>query len=486
MIIQPQKEIGVPLYFQISEHIKQMILSQELQGGIKLPSERRMSALIGVHRNTIKHAYDELVADGYIIASERRGYFVSNINDAKPEKGSSYGLRWSDIIKSQYINRRIEEQFSSFFKKECTYSFSGDIMHSAEIGGADLKNAIRKFSNNINENSFTITHRQGDYSLRKELVNFLQKSGINAKAGEIQIISETFQAIDYIACMTLNAGDEVILPETVCPEIIRIFSASCAKIHSVNMDSDGIDCDEVEKILNNGKVKLIYVEPDFSIPTGFVMSLDRRKKLLQLSYKFNVPIIEEGGNADLRHEGERIPSLKSLDKHDSVVYVYSFYYKIPSGLRIAFVTGSKRLISDLSAIIQSRIMCQDVVSQYTLREYLRDGYYLKNLEQINKTCNYNKKLMYKMLEPSIARGLDITFPQGGVFLWAKLPSKCNNKLLQIKLSQYGISCVPGKVFFTNYNRDTNYIRFCYYCSTDEEITKGIKLFNEAFIESLST
>ena len=230
MFIQPNKQVGIPLYLQIAEQLKEMILQKELPSGAKMPSERTMASLIDVHRNTIKHAYNELKADGYIETHERKGYFVSDLGEEKVEKGRTYNLRWSDIIKSKYINRRIEEQFSSFFKKDVKYSFAGDIMHTREIGSEDLKKIIKKISSDIEASDFTITHRQGDLELRKEISLFLKKMNINAKAGEIQIVSETFQAIDYISSMILGAGDVVIVPETVCPEIIRIFSAAGAKL----------------------------------------------------------------------------------------------------------------------------------------------------------------------------------------------------------------------------------------------------------------
>lgn len=486
MFIQPNKQAGIPLYLQIKEQLKEMILRKELPSGAKMPSERTMASLIDVHRNTIKRAYNELKADGYIETHERKGYFVTDLGKEKVEKGRTYNLRWSDIIKSKYINRRIEEQFSSFFKKDAKYSFTGDIMHTREIGGKDLHRIISKISTDIDACNFTITHRQGDLELRKEISLFLKKMNINAKAGEIQIVSETFQAIDYISSMILDAGDVVIVPETVCPEIIRIFAAAGAKMQSIKMDKDGIICEEVEKALKNNRAKLIYVEPDFAIPTGTVMSIERRKQLLKLSYKYNVPIIEEGGNAGLRHEGKAIPPIRSLDMHDSVIYVYTFYYKIPSGLRIAFVMGNKRLINDLGAIIQSRIVCQDVISQYVLKEYLNSGCYDKNLKQINEDCKQKKKLMYEKLKKSMALGLDLELPDGGVFLWGKLPNECDEKYLQSVLMDNGVSYVPGSVFFVEGRDYAKHIRFCYYCRTEKEITEGIDIFNQVFADSINT
>lgn len=484
MFIQPNKQAGIPLYSQITEQLKEMILQKELPSGAKLPSERTMATLIDVHRNTIKRAYNELKADGYIETHERKGYFVSDLGEEQVKKGRSYNLRWSDIIKSAYINRRIEEQFSSFLKRDVNYSFVGDIMHAKEIGGEDLKKIIHKISSDLDISTFAITDRRGDPELRKEISLFLQKMNINAKVREIQIVSETFQAIDYISSMILDEKDAVIIPETVCPEIIRIFSAAGAKIQSVKMDKDGILCDEVEKALKNSKAKLIYVEPDFAIPTGTVMSIERRKQLLRLSYKYNVPIIEEGGNADLRHEGKSLPPIKALDTHDSVIYVYTFYYKLPSGLRIAFVTGNKGLINDLGAIIQSRIVCQDVMSQYILKEYLQSGSYEKNLKQINEGLKKKKKLMYEKLKDSIDLGLDMEQPKGGVFLWGKLPQGCDEKYLRSILKEKGVSYMPGNVFFGESRGDTNYIRFCYYCRTENEIIEGINIFNESFAESM--
>jgi 2-aminoadipate transaminase len=149
------------------------------------------------------------------------------------------------------------------------------------------------------------------------------------------------------------------------------------------------------------------------------------------------------------------------------------------------VTGNKGLINDLGAIIQSRVVCQDVVSQYILKEYLKSGSYDKNLKQINKDLKQKKELMYEKLKDSIHLGLDMEQPKGGVFLWGKLPQGCNEKYLQSILKEKGVSYMPGNVFFGERRGDVNYVRFCYYCRTENEIIEGINIFNKSFAESMN-
>lgn len=483
--MQTDKSKDVPLYIQITNQLKEMIVKEELPSGVKMPSERAMAKLIGVHRNTVKRAYGELRADGYIKSRERSGFFVcfpQNISGTSSH--IQYGLRWGDIIKNAYINNRIEEQFSSYLSSDAKYSFSGDVMQQDDIGKEDIAAILKELSSDRDSKLYGLTSRQGDYELRKQVVFLLLQNGINVNPSEVQIVTESFQAIEYIANMIIGEDDAVIIPKLVCPEIVRVFSSVGANIISVGMDEEGMICEQVEREIHSHNVKLIYVEPDFANPTGTVMSLERRKKLLELSYEYNIPIIEEGGNSDLRHEGEKILPIKALDMHDSVIFVYTFYYKLPAGIRIAFVTGNRRMIGDLGAVVQSRIMCQDTLSQMILKELLREGLYEKNVSIINKRDCRNKLLMIEKLKDSIERGLEVQKPEGGVFLWCKLPDVIDERLFRQKLFEQGVSYMPGDIFFASRDADGNYIRLNYSCCRDQDISEGIELFNEAFKQCL--
>lgn len=483
MLLQASKTSDMPLYVQIMNQLKDMILREELPKGIKMPSERTMAQLLHVHRNTVKRVYQELKAEGYLESFERKGFFVCEKQGSGAEKNRIYGLRWGDIVRDKYINRRIEERFSRWLSRDAAYSFSGDEVQSEEVGREDISNILMDIANSPEENLYAITHKQGSVELRKQIATFLKTKGIQARISEIQVLSESFQAIEYVSNMIVAEGETIIMPETVCPEVIRVFVSLGAKIVTAEMDEEGMICEQLERLIPQHNPKLIYVEPDFANPTGTVMSLSRRKQLLELSYQYNIPIIEEDSSSDLRYEGRAIPSLKALDQHESVIFIYSFYCKLPSGIRIAFMVGNKRVISDISTVIQSRVLCEDVISQRILKEYFARGLFEKNLRKINENHCRKKTLMYSLLQEAGHPGLEMNNPEGGVFLWCKLPDHIDeNKLRSVAIDK-GIAYMPGNSFFAGGEKGANYIRLNYAFCSEQNIIQGIEQFNLALKES---
>lgn len=483
MLPYTNRNSETPLYLQIVNQLKDMIVRGELPDGFMMPSERHMAELIGVHRNTIKRAYAELKADAYLISVERKGFLVSY----KKEEGSfgkNYSLIWSDIIRDEYINRRIERHFSSWFKHNVEYSFSGDVVLTEEQGSGDISELLREMAQAEEHNKYSMSHKQGKPELRKSLADFVNTKGIHASPGEIQVISESFQAIEYIANTIINRGDTVMIEEPVCPEVFRIFLSIGAEVVPVEVDENGLCCNHMEALIQKHKPKLIYTNPDFQNPTGAVMSLERRKKLLELSYQYNIPIIEDDSCSDFRYDGRTLPPIKALDQHDSVIYIYSFYFTIPSGIRMAFIIGNRRLINDISAIVQSRIVCADVISQWLLNQYLEQNKYVSN---VNVMCKNNKRkrdIMFDALKEARKLGIEMRKPEGGLYLWCRLPQTMNVRKLTSQANEWGISFMPGKVFFLKGSKGENYIRLNYSIPSEEKIIDGIALLNKAFKSSI--
>lgn len=468
-----------PLYLQIVNQFKAMIIRGELPDGFRMPSERHMAELISVHRNTIKRAYGELKADGYLTSIERKGFVVSYTKEAHLT-GKSYSLIWSDIIRDEYINRRIERHFSSWFKHNVKYSFSGDVVLTEEQGSEDISELLIEMARAAEHNKYSVSHKQGTEALRKSIAEFVSVRGIHANPSEIQVISETFQAIEYLANTIIKNGDAVIIEEPVCPEVFRIFLSIGADVITADMDEEGICCKHLEALIAKNKPKLIYTNPDFQNPTGAVMSLERRKKLLELSYQYNIPIIEDDGCSGFRYDGRELPPLKALDQHDSVIYIYSFYFTIPSGIRMAFIIGNRRLISDISAIVQSRIVCADVVSQWVLNRYLEQNKYEANMGIMRDKNKRKRDTMYAALKDARELGVEMRKPEGGLYLWCRLPQNMNVRKLTSEANERGISFMPGNVFFLKGSKGENYIRLNYSIPSEEKITEGIALLNEAF------
>ena len=221
---------------------------------------------------------------------------------------------------------------------------------------------------------------KGDRALRQKLVSFLGTKGIRASSGEIQILAETNQALDFIVTLLVKPGDSVVMEEPVHPDMSRAMELAGARILTVPVDEGGMDCEVLENLLNNTRPRLIFVNSSFHDPTGNILSLERRKRLVELSNIYRVPIIEEDAASELVYEGEKRPPIKAFDTMGNVIYIYSFSLTFVPGLSLAFVVGNRDFIRALSYLVSVRLMASDWMTQKLLGMYLEDGSYYTALD----------------------------------------------------------------------------------------------------------
>ena len=484
VIINRTKKI--PIYIQIVSQIKTMILSKKIIDGFILPSERMLATKLGVHRNTVVRAYHILQEEGLIYSTQRIGYrvsYLSNKNgernkDEKSTKRSVKEVNWASAIKNEYLD--VEKTFDDLFSKsysEKTISFAGGMASSSVYSNKDIMNGIMNIFSNQERYAF-YTPYQGIYGLRQEMSKFLRDKDMIVNPSEIQIFSETNQAMDFLLTLLIGKGDKVIIGELISPDVYRAFQLAGAQTVSVPMDENGIMCDNIDALIEKHNPKFIYVDSSYHDPTGVSLSLERRQKLLELSYKYRIPIIEDDWASEISFDGEKVPTLKALDKGKNVIYVYSFALTMIPGISLAFVAAPKAVIKSLSYLLSIRLISLDWISQQLLETYMKDGTYIKNIKRFIDEYRIKRDLMCSYLHKVAHLGIKCQKPAGGVYLWCKLPDNIDVKKLFKEAAQNGVSFMPGYVFLTHKNRRCNYIRLNYSRPTIEQIEKGMKILIE--------
>ncbi|WP_324825052.1 PLP-dependent aminotransferase family protein [Sinanaerobacter sp. ZZT-01] len=489
-----------PIYRQIKNQIKEMILKEELQDGSALPSERVMARIADVHRNTIIKAYNELKADGLISASQGKGYRVTyrimdeldlsqnETNKKEEEQKKNESILWSHLIRQPVLD--LETTFDDLFSRSYdngNISFAGGIAAPESYYGADLGLILEKLiadSKESKDDLYAYTPYQGLFELRQAISVFLQGKGINARHGEIQIVSETNQAIDYLTELFIEEGDVVITEEPISPDVFRELRLAGAKVITVPMDEEGMLTDCIEPLIVKYHPKFIYANSSYHDPTGIIMSLRRRKALLKLSYRYQVPIIEDDGASEICYQQNQTPSLKALDTCNSVIYIYSFALTFAPGIRLAFVVAPRVVIKNLSHLISLRLISFDSLSQRLLCTYMKNGMYQKNLKSICVDYRKKRDRMCECLGAAEKLGVEFKKPEGGVYIWCKLPETMNLNHLLTLAGKKGVTFIPGGVFFPYGTKGEQYIRLNYSYPGLEQIEKGMGVLLEAMEQSL--
>lgn len=462
MNITINKSIRTPLYWQISDQIKRMIILGELADGSVLPSERKLAEILDVHRNTVIRAYDILKDMDIIESRQGVGYLVTYKADkAEREPNPRKKVNWSHVIKDEYqdMQETYDDIFVRFAEGDRISLSTGmpPAIYVEEKLGEDIASII----NESGSLPAYLAPYQGDNNLRHQLLAFLRTKGIKAGMSQIQVLSETNQALDFIITSLLNPGDTVIIEEPVSPDVYRVIQLAGCRYITVPVDKDGMMCELLEPLIEAHDPKFIYVNSSYQDPTGSILSLERRKHLMDISNRYRIPIIEEDAASELNYEDGNIPTIKSMDQNGNVVYIYSFSLTFIPGLSLAIVVADEKLIKSLSYLVSIRMMSINWMTQKLLGKYLADGRYYNKVDEIKRSNRLKRDVMCSYLDRLADIGVGYNKPRGGVYVWCRLPDKMNGIDVAAEANQRGVSVVPGEVFYPRRNGGFNYLRLNY-------------------------
>ena len=497
MNVKIDRNSKTSIYLQIASQLKREIFSGELNRGSTLPSERAMASILGVHRNTVVKAYSELKDDELIESRQGVGYIVTagqNPSEDSSEKNlhenrtKNKRVNWVNQIKPGFLD--MEKTFDDLFQRfgsENKYSLGSGISEAGVYDNRKVAQDITDIITAEGKNQYFYSPYKGDKFLRQKIVSFLSTKGIKASTGQIQVLTETNQALDFLVMLLIKPGDTVIMEEPVSPDAYRAMELADAVIRTVPMDENGMKCDVLESLIEKYKPRFIYVNSSFHDPTGAILSLERRKKIIEISNRYRVPVIEEDAASELVYTGEKLPPIKAFDTLDNVVYIYSFSLTFMPGLSLAFVVADRDLIRSLSYLVSVRMVATDWMSQKLVARYLDDGTYYGVLDVFRNDYGRKQGIICDALDNMKEEGLKVEYirPRGGVYIWCRLPAGIDCKDFIGKAYNRGVALLPGYVFYPFRNGGRDRVRINYSFETDERLKEGMEVFRQVLEEELA-
>ena len=484
----------IPIYIQIANQLKNQIRRGEFTNGSTLPSERAMAKILGVHRNTVVKAYGELKEEGFIESRQGVGYVVAiggqSANAVSPVASlkeesvrktprTPKKVNWAFEIKDEFLDR--EKSYDNLFQRysdESKYAlssgFSMPSVYRKSVIAEDIANIVAYEG----KSQYFYSPYKGDENLRQQIVSFLSTKGIKASSGEIQIVTETNQAIDFISNLIVNPGDSVIIPEPVSPDTYRALLLAKAKIYTVPVDENGLDTDALRVLMETVKPKAVFIDSSFHDPTTSCIPNTDRQQIIDLSNRLRVPIVEIDAASELVYEGDQVMPLKALDKAGNVIYIYSFSLTFTPGLSLAFIVADKEVIRSLSYIVSVRFVSSDWMTQKLMAKYLEDGTYYRNIRIFCDNYREKRDLVCRYLDDLNEKGVSYAKPRGGVYIWVKLPEGIDSKSFVDEAFTRDLLLIPGYIFYPFKNGGRDHVRINYSFEKIEKIEEGMKIFTE--------
>jgi len=319
---------------------------------------------------------------------------------------------------------------------------------------------------------------EGETPFREEIARRLQFEKPAIKAENIIITEGSQQGLDIISKVFLDPGNIVVLELPSYIGGLQAFCAYRAKMIGVPQDAQGMRMDLLEKLLEklakrNKKPKFIYVVPDFQNPSGVTMTLERRKKLLELAYQYEVLVVEDSPYKDLRYSGESVPAIYSFDDRDQVIVLGTFSKILGPGLRLGYLTAPTMWMDRIVVAKQSMDLCSPTYTQLIAAEYMKRGLLQGQIEKIRKVYGRKLTVMLKALERYMPRGVKWSKPEGGLFLWVTLPKKVSATDLFPKAIENKVAYVVGSAFHCN-GKGQNTMRLNFSFPSEQQIGEGIQ------------
>jgi 2-aminoadipate transaminase len=329
---------------------------------------------------------------------------------------------------------------------------------------------------------------EGEIALREEIAKWMAREKATVKPENVLVTSGSQQGLDIIAKIFLDPKDIIIVELPSYMGGLQAFSAYRARMVGVPQDNDGMRMDLLEKALaklttKGRKPKFIYVVPDFQNPSGVTMTLERRKRLLELARKYEVPIIEDSPYRDLRFVGDSVPMIFSLDKENYVIALGTFSKLLCPGLRLAWITAPVEWIEPMAVAKQSMDLSSPVFTQLMVAEYLKRGLLPKQVERVCRLYAGKREVMINALRRYMPKGVEWTEPEGGLFLWVRLPKKMDADALFPKAIENKVAYVIGSAFHCN-GKGQNTMRLNFSYPSEEQIEEGIKRLAKMIRENM--
>ena len=361
-------------------------------------------------------------------------------------------------------------------------SFAGGFPDSAMFDVHGITEAVNKAL--IDEPGAALQYgaTEGYQPLREQLSAFMASKGAQGVAPENLIVTTgSQQALDLLGKTLISPGDKVIVEGPTFLATIQCFRLYGAELISAPIDGNGVKTDELEKLIAEHKPKFVYLIPTFGNPSGAMLSLERRKRVLELAVKYQTLIVEDDPYGDLYFDAPPPPSLLALSEQvpgsrDWLVHCGSLSKVLSPGLRVGWMVAPPELLAKAVMCKQFSDAHTSTFAQATAAQYLAGGHMPGTLARVREVYGARAKTMGDALRTDLGAAIDFVQPQGGLFVWARLTGaggkiKDGNEFAKRAIAE-GVAFVPGAPFYCA-NPDLSTLRLSFATADEGKIREGI-------------
>ncbi len=489
VLLKIDRKKTVPIYQQILHQIIELIESNALRSGDRLPPTRKLADLLGLDRTTVSRAYLELTAMGYV---ESRPGSYTRVRKRTPvirKQDQAKGLiNWS--LRSNPESRSLYGYYLKF-SPESARGADDDLINLSPLDldnrlypVDDFRRCMNQVMVNIGSELLKYGDRLGYAPLREDIATRLSVHGIRTSADEILITNGAQQALELILKLLGKPGEAVAVESPTYSNIIPLIRHHRLNLLEIPVNENGMDLDVLAERIKQNPPLFVYSIPNFQNPTGITTSQEHRERLLKLCERNSLPLVEDGFEEEMKYYGKVVLPIKSMDKHQVVIYLGTFSKVLFPGVRVGWIAAEKECIQRLVAIKRFTDLTGSSFVQAGLSAFIRNGYYDLHLKKMHRIFRKRMATALQSLEDYMPDGVSWTRPEGGYTIWVSLknsyPGEDSFKQLLLK---NGVLVSPGLYYFFS-SQQQKYFRLSISSLNEEEIRTGIFRLGKAIREMM--
>ena len=434
-----------PIYQQVYDHLRAAILAGRLETGMKLPSTRLLAAELGISRNTVLNAYDQLIAEGYIESVEGKGTFVTQV---LPEQHLTTPPRLKPpdreaerpaLRLSQRVKDVLATPVLSYGEKERpSYAFRTGLPSMDAFPYETWAKYVAREAHRLHPASLMTQDIMGYPPLREAIANHVTLARqVRCTPHQVIVVSGAQGALDLAARVLLNPGDKVWVEDPGYPGARGALVAAEAQLVPIPVDDNGLMVEV--GIQRAPDARLAYLTPSHQFPLGVSLSLARRLALLNWAAKAGSYILEDDYDSEYRFAGRPLASLQGLDDNDRTIYIGTFSKVLFPALRLGYVVVPEALVDAFGAMRHYVDGHTSSLEQRALTDFMADGHFVRHIRRMRVLYAERRNLL---LEAARSLPLEIVAPETGMHLIGWLPDSIDDQQVARQAAAHNVNVLP--------------------------------------------
>jgi GntR family transcriptional regulator/MocR family aminotransferase len=467
---------GTPVFLQIAGSLADDIRRGRLRPGQALPGSRRLAETLGVNRNTVVAAYEELQAEGWIETGAARASRVSSaLPDPRPQRfAGGVGRRAAVPARTGYDLPPPPLLPTDGVRPAAELVFGSGVPDLRLVPVAALARAYRRALKQRGRALLDYAAPEGLPRLRAALAAMLAATrGLAAGADDLMITRGSQMALALVARALVTPGDLVAVEEIGYVPARAAFTLAGARLAPLPVDGQGLDVEALDALAQRTPVRAVYLTPHHQYPTTVTLSPGRRLRLLEVARTRRIAVIEDDYDHEFHYDGHPVLPLASVDRAGVVVYVGTLSKILAPGLRVGYVVAPAPLLGRLATLRATLDTQGDPAIEDAVAELLEDGEVQRHVRRVRRIYRDRRDALAEALRRDLEGQVSFDVPAGGVAFWARSVGRVDVIDWARRALAAGVFFSPGGWFAFD-GRPLPFLRLGFACLTEREIAEAVR------------